>query len=233
MSFLSFFENLSWLKWTIFSLIANTFLYLFSIGVYLFIDKTCPKQKIQKTDHPFLKSDLYVSFYTVFLNSIVMLIGVYLWKSGWILLNESKTILTLLIETVAIILVMDLLMYIFHYLVHHPFIYKILHRKHHEHMSTNFLSLFVLHPFETLGFGLMMIFVFMLHDFSIFSITFYLFINLIWGTIGHLNREFFPKRAEQLFLGTTKFHNQHHLNEQRNFGFYTSIWDRMFGTYKA
>lgn len=134
-----------------------------------------------------------------------------------------------LLSLIAILVVM----YIFHCLVHHPFIYKILHRKHHEHKSTNFLSLFVLHPFETLGFGLMMISVFMLYDFSIFSITIYLFINLIWGTIGHLNREFFPKWMEQLFLGTTKFHNQHHLNEQRNFGFYTSIWDRIFGTYKA
>lgn len=233
MNFLSFFEKLSWLEWIIFSLISNTFLYLFSIGVYLFIDTTCSKQRIQTTDHPFLKSDLYVSFLTLFLNSIVMLTGVYLWKSGWILLNESKTILAQFIETVSIILVMDLLMYVFHFLAHHPFIYKILHRKHHEHISTNFLSLFVLHPFETLGFGLMMIFVFMFYDFSVFSITIYLFINLIWGTIGHLNREFFPKWMEQLFLGTTKFHNQHHLNEQRNFGFYTSIWDRMFGTYKA
>lgn len=233
MSFLSFFENLSWLEWTIFSLISNTFLYLFSIGFYLFIDKTCPKNKIQITDHPFLKSDLYVSLLTLFLNSLVMLIGVYSWKSGWIILNESKTILTFIIEIAAIIMVMDLLMYIFHYLAHHSFMYKILHRKHHEHISTNFLSLFVLHPFETLGFGLMMIFVFMLHEFSVFSITIYLFINLIWGTIGHLNREFFPKWTEQLFLGTTKFHNQHHLNEQKNFGFYTSVWDRMFGTYKT
>lgn len=233
MNFLLFFENLSWLEWIIFSLISNTFLYLFSIGFYLFVDKTCSKNKIQMIDHPFLKSDLYVSFLTLSLNIVVMLIGVYLWKSEWITLNKSKTILTLLIEIVTIILVMDLMMYIFHYMVHHPFIYKILHRKHHEHTSTNFLSLFVLHPFETLGFGLMMISVFMLHDFSIFSITIYLFINLIWGTIGHLNREFFPKWTEKLFLGTTKFHHQHHLNEQRNFGFYTSIWDRMFGTYKA
>jgi lathosterol oxidase len=233
LNFLSFFEDLSWLEWIIFSLISNTFLYLFSIGFYIFTDKTCSKNKIQETDHPFLKSDLYLSFLTLFLNSVVMLTGVYLWKSGWIKLNESKTILTILVEIAAITLVMDLLMYIFHYMVHHPFIYKILHRKHHEHTSTNFLSLFVLHPFETLGFGWMMIFVFMLYDFSVFSITIYLIINLIWGTIGHLNREFFPKWTEELFLGTTKFHNQHHLNEKRNFGFYTSIWDRMFGTYKA
>lgn len=233
MSFLSFFENLSWLEWIILSLISNAFLYAFSISFYLFIDKTCSKNKIQTADHPFLRSDLYVSFLTLFLNIVVMLIGIYLWKSGWITISESKNSLILLIEIVVLTLVMDLLMYIFHYLAHLQFIYKLLHWKHHEHTSTNFLSLFVLHPFETLGFGLMMIFVFMRYDFSIFSITIYLFINLIWGTIGHLNREFFPKWTEQLFLGTTKFHNQHHLNEQSNFGFYTSIWDRIFGTYKA
>lgn len=232
MNYLAFFESLSWLQWTIFSLVTNVFLYLFSIGLYLLIDKTCPKDKIQAVDHPFHKADLYVSLFTLLLNISVMLIGVYLWKLGWVTLNETKSTLMLLVEIVAIVLAMDLLMYVFHYLVHHPFIYKVLHRKHHEHISTNFLSLFVLHPLETLGFGLMMIFVFMWYDFSIISITIYLFINLIWGTIGHLNREFFPKWSDKVFLGTTRFHNQHHLNEQRNFGFYTSIWDRMFGTYK-
>jgi sterol desaturase/sphingolipid hydroxylase (fatty acid hydroxylase superfamily) len=57
-------------------------------------------------------------------------------------------------------------------------------------------------------------------------------LNLIWGTIGHLNREFFPASFDHLFIGTTRFHNQHHLDESKNFGFYTSIWDRVFGTYK-
>ena len=91
----------------------------------------------------------------------------------------------------------------------------------------------MLHPLEALGFGLMMIAVFMCYPFSIVSITAYLFINLIWGTIGHLNREFFPKWTDKIFLATTKFHNQHHLDENHNFGFYTSIWDRLFRTFKG
>lgn len=162
-----------------------------------------------------------------------MLIGVYLWKTNWIVLNESKSIFTIIFEIICITIMMDLLMYIFHYFAHLPFIYNILHHKHHEHVSTNYLSLFVLNPLEALGFGLMMIAVFMCYPFSIVSITAYLFINLIWGTIGHLNREFFPKWTDKIFLGTTKFHNQHHLDENHNFGFYTSIWDRLFKTFKG
>lgn len=162
-----------------------------------------------------------------------MLIGVYLWKTNWIILNESKSIFAIIFEIICITIIMDLLMYVFHYFAHLPFIYKILHHKHHEHISTNYLSLFVLHPFEALGFGLMMIAVFMCYPFSIVSISAYLFINLIWGTIGHLNREFFPKWTDKILLGTTKFHNQHHLDENHNFGFYTSIWDHLFKTFKG
>jgi sterol desaturase/sphingolipid hydroxylase (fatty acid hydroxylase superfamily) len=106
-----------------------------------------------------------------------------------------------------------------------------LHGKHHEHVSTNFLSLFVLHPFETIGFGLMMIVLLMGYNFSLTAIVTYLTINLIWGTIGHLNR-IFSDKFDRLGIGTTRFHNLHHLDERKNFGFYTSIWDRLFGTYK-
>lgn len=94
-------------------------------------------------------------------------------------------------EVVALIFLMDFCMYLFHYAAHAPSIYKMLHGKHHEHISTNFLSLFVLHPFETIGFGLMMIVLLMCYNFSLTAIVIYLTINLIWGTIGHLNREFF------------------------------------------
>lgn len=226
-------EKISWLEWLLLSLISNVFLYLFSIGLYLFIDKTCSKDKIQEADHPFSKSDLYLSFITVFINALVMLIGVFLWKFQLIQLNNNKSVITIILEIAIITLVMDLLMYFFHYFAHIPLIYKIIHQKHHEHISTNQLSLFVLHPFETFGFGALMLLVFIIYPFSMISIITYLILNLTWGTIGHLNREFFPNWAQKIYIGTSKFHNQHHLNNQKNFGFYTSIWDRILGTYMS
>ncbi len=123
-------------------------------------------------------------------------------------------------------------MYVFHYLAHTPYLYQLMHRKHHEHISTNFLSLFVIHPLECLGFGLMMIALLISYNFSMLAVTLYILINLIWGTVGHLNREFFPARTELMGIGTTQFHNKHHLYENKNFGFYTNIWDRIFNTYE-
>ncbi|KGE14751.1 fatty acid hydroxylase [Sphingobacterium deserti] len=226
------FDRFTVMEWIVFSLLSNCALYLLSIGLYIFIDRSCPKKKIQQEDFPITQSDIYLSFLTVLLNTIVMLLAVYLWKMGWIVIREFTTVFASIAEIICIIIVMDFLMFVFHYFAHLPVVYQLLHHKHHEHSSTNYLSLFVLHPFETLGFGLLMITLFLSYDFSLISISVYLFINLIWGTIGHLNREFFPSWADHLYLGTTKFHNKHHVNEGCNFGFYTTIWDRVFRTYK-
>jgi sterol desaturase/sphingolipid hydroxylase (fatty acid hydroxylase superfamily) len=230
--YLKIFWQFSWQQWVVFSLISNIFLCLFSIALYQFIEKTCRKDLLQEQNHPVTQSDAYLSLLTVVCNSFVMLLGAFLWKNNWIIIDPHPSAVSVFLETIAFIFLMDLLMYFFHYAAHLPFVYKILHGKHHEHVSTNFLSLFVLHPFETIGFGLMILALLMSYDFSIISIALYLSINLIWGTIGHLNREFFPASFDRLFVGTTRFHNQHHLDETKNFGFYTSIWDRLFGTYR-
>ncbi|MFN1218819.1 sterol desaturase family protein [Chryseobacterium kwangjuense] len=229
--YLNIFWQFSWLQWVIFSLLSNILLFLFSISLFTFIEKTCPKQQLQEQSHPITGSDFYLSLLTIICNSFVMLLGAFLWKTGWISLDGNPSVASVLPETLALIILMDLLMYFFHYAAHLPFVYKKLHGRHHEHVSTNFLSLFVLHPFETIGFGVMILTLLMCYDFSIVSISLYLMINLIWGTIGHLNREFFPASFDRLFVGTTRFHNQHHVTENKNFGFYTSIWDKIFGTY--
>lgn len=230
--YLHIFWQFSWPEWIIFSLTINVVLYLFSIGLYVFIEKTCRKSQLQEKNHPVTRSDFYLSLVTVLCNSLVLLLGAFLWKNGWIVMGQTQSVIGIIAEVAALLLLMDLLMYFFHFAAHLPFVYKILHGKHHEHISTNFLSLFVLHPFETIGFGLMMLALLIGYDFSVISISIYLLLNLIWGTIGHLNREFFPASFDRFFVGTTRFHNQHHQDESKNFGFYTSIWDRVFGTYK-
>ncbi|QWT87353.1 sterol desaturase family protein [Chryseobacterium sp. PCH239] len=230
--YLQVFWQFSWPQWLIFSLIVNIFLYLFSIGLYIFIEKTCRKSQLQEKNHPVTRSDFYLSLLTIGCNSFVMLFGAFLWKKGWIVPGQTESVIGIIAEVAVLLLLMDFLMYLFHFAAHLPLVYKVLHGKHHEHISTNFLSLFVLHPLETIGFGLMMLVLLVGHDFSVISISIYLLLNLIWGTIGHLNREFFPSSFDRFFVGTTRFHNQHHLDESKNFGFYTSIWDRLFRTYK-
>nr|WP_317632455.1 sterol desaturase family protein [uncultured Flavobacterium sp.] len=225
--------SFSGLDWIIFSLASNIGLFLISLTFYVLVDVTCSKQKLQVNSYPIKWNDIKLSMLTILINAFVQLIGVYFLKLNWLQISYDSDLLTLVVEVFAIILIMDLVMYFFHYLAHIPFFYKIIHAKHHEHVSTNLLSLFVLHPIEAFGFGMLMLLVFMSYTFSVYAISFYILINLIWGTVGHLNLAFFPKWVNQIYVGTSEFHNQHHVQENKNFGFYTSVWDRVFKTYKG
>jgi sterol desaturase/sphingolipid hydroxylase (fatty acid hydroxylase superfamily) len=62
----------------------------------------------------------------------------------------------------------------------------------------------------------------------------YLALNVLWGTLGHSGVEPFPQSFRFIpginLLGTSTFHAEHHEHPRFNFGFYTLIWDKLFGT---
>jgi sterol desaturase/sphingolipid hydroxylase (fatty acid hydroxylase superfamily) len=70
--------------------------------------------------------------------------------------------------------------------------------------------------------------------FSGTSILVHLLLNVLFGTLGHAGVEPFPKSCARWILvrqiGTSTFHAKHHLQPRTNYGFYTVIWDRLFGT---
>lgn len=216
------------------SLILNFGMYFFSIGIYYLLTYLSKKATIQLEYQRVKKLDVLLSILVVICNSSVFLLGFLLWKNG-IITVKGNSFPTSLFEVVLLILAMDLAMYIFHRVAHFKFFFKYVHGQHHQHESTNAISLFVLHPLEALGFGIIMIIILALYPFSEVTVGLYLLINLLWGTIGHLNVEIFPKRITKIVmlktLGTVTFHNIHHQVPGCNFGFYTFIWDKLFGTF--
>jgi Delta7-sterol 5-desaturase len=216
-----------------YGLIINFGIYFCSLGLYSLLNHIPGKQRLGEPQ-PVLRSDIVLSFITVLCNTIVFVFGVYLWKSGFIVLNESQTVFWMLLEVLFLTLVMDLLMYVFHRAVHFIKYSRKIHQRHHEHESTNLLSLFVLHPVESIGFGLMLLGVLVFFPFSATGISIYLVINSLWGTVGHLNHTVLPqsllKLARKGYLCTSEFHYLHHQYPGCNFGFYTSIWDWVFKT---
>lgn len=173
---------------------------------------------------------------TNILNTIVTYAGFWLWKHHFITITTNISWIILL-DFMLLFLAMDLLMFIFHIIIHKTFLYKAVHRLHHEAVDPKPIDLFVLHPIETLSFGSLWLLLLVMYSFNIYAIIIYLVINVIFGLVGHLGLEPLPAKFLQLpfikYLGTSTFHHNHHQNIQHNFGFYTSIWDRLFGTYKG
>lgn len=226
-------KQASWGEIIILGLIVNVLIYLGSIGIYRLLNLLKTAKPLGEQQRV-LKSDILLSIVTVVCNTIVFVFGVFLWQINIIRLSETDSWWYILAEVLILTLLMDILMYIFHRFVHTLTFFQKIHNRHHDHVSTNMLSLFVLHPVESIGFGMMMLVVICVFPFSAIGISIYLLINSLWGTVGHLNITVLPQALLQLlnrfYVCTSEFHYMHHQQPEYNFGFYFSVWDRIFGT---
>jgi sterol desaturase/sphingolipid hydroxylase (fatty acid hydroxylase superfamily) len=220
-------------SWCWFSLATNAALAGVSMLSCWLLFRLFRQKQIFKSPQPLTTTDIFLSVGAIFFNSSISVIGWVLWQRGWIVIRQTSLARTV-VDTVLLIFVMDLAMYAFHRLAHHPLLFRIVHGSHHVHVSTNALSLFVLNPFEVLGFGSLLIIALIALPISGVALLAYLSLNLIFGTIGHLGVEPLPgpwmRFGPLPYLGTSTFHGLHHADRTHNFGFYTTIWDRLFKT---
>jgi sterol desaturase/sphingolipid hydroxylase (fatty acid hydroxylase superfamily) len=170
---------------------------------------------------------------TVVVNAGVTWLGWWLWREGVIDVSRPLTGGSMA-EWVALVLVMDLALYLGHRAAHHVAVYPVVHRLHHRFTSPRPLTLFALHPVETASFGGLWLVVLAVWDLPFGVVVAYGAVNLLFGTLGHLGVEPLPLalRRRRLFrwLATPSFHEGHHLCPETNLGFYTTIWDRLGGT---
>jgi Delta7-sterol 5-desaturase len=173
---------------------------------------------------------------TTVLNSIVTYGGFLLWKAGYISIDLSSSVLIAFVDFLILFFAMDLLMYLLHWGIHKTFLYKVIHQLHHQSIDPKPIDLFVLHPVEAICFGSLWLVLLLTHSFSFYAIAAYLTINVVFGLIGHLGLDPLPEKLRHKavfrFLGTETFHHHHHQDVEHNFGFYTTIWDRLFRTLK-
>lgn len=216
-----------------FFLVANVVIFLCSVVACWLLGHTFSRRRIFDRWEPLRTVELLAAMGAIILNAAVSVVGWMLWKAGAITLRES-TLTGVLLDCVLMVLFMDLGMYAFHRLAHHPRLYLLFHRFHHRHEATNPISLFVLHPVEVIGFGALMIVFLMIYPMTASGLIAYLTLNVLFGTLGHSGVEPLPARFQSVpvlnLIGTSTFHAEHHEHRQFNFGFYTLIWDKLFGT---
>lgn len=216
-----------------FFLVANIVIFLCSVASCWLLGRVFGNRRIFDRWEPLRPMELSAAMGAILLNAAVSVAGWALWKAGFISLRESP-IPAVLLDCFLMILFMDLGMYVFHRIAHHPRLYPLFHRFHHRHETTNPISLFVLHPVEVTGFGALMIVFLMGYPMTVGGLIAYLTLNVVFGTLGHSGVEPLPRSFQAVpllrLIGTSTFHAEHHEHRQFNFGFYTLIWDKLFGT---
>lgn len=130
--------------------------------------------------------------------------------------------------------IFDLYFYTVHRLIHIEPLYKWVHKTHHFSLSPNPLSSSSMTPIEGVLEGL--IIPLYLTMFTVHEASTYLIIPFatIMGLYVHCGYEFVPRwwyrNPLTSWFITPMFHDQHHQYFTYNYGGYTTIWDKVFGT---
>jgi lathosterol oxidase len=202
-----------------------------AIGTWLYRARV--DAAIQQPRAAVTRTEIALGFVSVFANTLVPLAGLMLYRAGRIGVSVDRAWFTVVAELVVFMLAMDAMMYALHRLAHVR-VFAFIHELHHRFDNPTPISLFALNPIEATGFGALWIVLLAVHPFSIWVLVAYTILNLVFGLLGHAGVEPLPRawaRAPILrFVTTSTFHNQHHAARAYNFGFYTTIWDTLFGT---
>lgn len=124
--------------------------------------------------------------------------------------------------------------YWLHRWMHKPGVYRLVHKTHHDSLTTSPWTAFSFHPIEsTLQAILLPVLTFIvpLHSTAIILI---LMIMTFSGAINHLNTEIYPHAFSRHWLGKwligATHHSLHHSQFRYNYGLYFTCWDRWMRT---
>jgi sterol desaturase/sphingolipid hydroxylase (fatty acid hydroxylase superfamily) len=190
----------------------------------------------ERVDSKQIKSELINSLFTLMVSTLFVLV-IYLLKTmGYtkIYTNINEYPKFFAYGGVFIFLILDdTWFYWMHRILHHPRIFKYIHRTHHKSIDVNPFTSLSFHWAETLLLTswivpVSMVFPIYLPAFGILQ---------IWGLVdnikSHLGYEFFPswwnKSLGKLMTSSTH-HNMHHSKFNGNYGVHFRIWDKLLGT---
>lgn len=214
-------------------LILNIFIFCSSVLFGNLMQKFFTDKRVCEIPAPITLKESFYCISTVILNSAVTLIGWYLWKMDIIKIKSSVNLHSIL-DIFVLFFSLDFSMYVLHRIAHLSYLYPLIHKTHHNYKNVRPASLFVLNPLENLSFGFLWLSAITVYPTYWISITAFLTLNLLFGTLGHLGVEPFPEKIKgnvlMRFFTTSSFHAFHHSDPNHNFGFYTLVWDRIFKT---
>ncbi|KPA83849.1 Lathosterol oxidase-like protein [Leptomonas pyrrhocoris] len=121
----------------------------------------------------------------------------------------------------------DFMVYCFHRGLHHPIIYKRVHKLHHTYKFTTPFSSHAFNPVDGFGQGVpyyIFVYLFPLHS----TLFICLFVMVNFWTISIHDQVDFGGH----FMNTTGHHTIHHELFNYDYGQYTTVWDRLGGSYR-
>lgn len=161
----------------------------------------------------------------------LLIFAAYFYFLGERTLYASLPTLTSFIgEVLGVLLVYDLMYYVFHRVIHRRELMRYCHNIHHRLRSPTSDASIFLHPLETFGgLGLLILAIVLLGPVSAVSFLAIFFIHSVVNIIVHSNLRV-PHPAFRLFNFWVEKHNVHHSKARNNYASIFPFWDQAFGT---
>jgi sterol desaturase/sphingolipid hydroxylase (fatty acid hydroxylase superfamily) len=120
--------------------------------------------------------------------------------------------------------------YWLHRWMHHPRVFKIIHKVHHDSNVTSPWTAFSFHPLEGVLQALFLPLLLLLLPMHLYVVIIQLTIMTFSSVINHLDIEVYPKGFNRNFLGRwligATHHSLHHKQFKYNYGLYFTFWDK-------
>ncbi|MGD8429523.1 MAG: sterol desaturase family protein [Ectothiorhodospiraceae bacterium] len=172
-------------------------------------------------------STLSIALFTVLLTGLWFLtrlgltavytdIGAYGW--GWF--AASIAIMAL---------VHDSYYYWAHRFMHHPRVFRHVHKLHHGFVNPTPFASYAFHPWEAIvevAWVAPLAFVMPVHPLAFAG---YILFLTVFNVVSHLGYEFYPAWIGKWFI-TSTHHNMHHTRGRGHYMLYFNIWDALMGT---
>jgi len=180
-----------------------------------------------------LRHSLIASVPLTLIVSIVYILGVYSLNKLYFNISDYSLI-WFFGQIIVLMLILDFWFYVIHRIMHTKLVYRIVHKTHHLSTDPSPFASDSVHPFEAIFDAIFIVLTSLILPLHPLAIFIFVNISAIWSTIGHLGYEIFPRAFTGSIFGKylnfATVHNQHHKLFLYNFGYYTTIWDRIFDT---
>ncbi len=120
--------------------------------------------------------------------------------------------------------------YWLHRWMHLPKVFKLMHKVHHDSITTTSLTSFSFHPLEAIAQALIIPLIVFFIPVNIYVLLIILVLMTLSGTINHAGVELYSNNWFGKWVIGASHHDLHHKRFRVNFGLYFTFWDRWMGT---
>ncbi len=176
-------------------------------------------------------AEIRESLRSIAVTSLCLALAIAMTRHGLTLWSPMKGWAGVLFGAALLIVGYDLYYYLAHRLLHTKRFVKF-HRWHHQSRAPTVWSTDSQSPVETLMIQSWMVWAALLLPIPPLAFVLHRLYDHVNGQFGHCGYEFFADRSTRAPspLVCTTYHDQHHELYSWNYGNFTSLWDRLFGT---